>query len=282
MDQKPMLSEKRTIAQLRNHYEIEKDLANKLRNASPEERCFLYSSLYDELYKRVPLLPQLTIKASPHESEEFVSRQMNFLKPFLDKDKTFLEIGPGDCGVSFETAKFVQQVYAVDVSNEITKSLTQPPNFHLIISNGNSVALPPHSVNIAYSNHVIEHLHPDDAIKQLKNIYNTLVSGGVYICITPNRLTGPHDISKYFDKVASGFHLKEYTTFELCSLFKKVGFARARVFIKIKGKFISIPRVISIFLEKLIEKLPHESRKVLARILPFRLLLDDIRIIGIK
>ena len=71
----------------------------------------------------------------------------------------------------------------------------------------------------------MEHLHPDDAVDQLKNIYNALVNGGKYICITPNRLTGPHDISKYFDNVATGFHLKEYTVTELSGLFREVGFS---------------------------------------------------------
>ena len=39
----------------------------------------------------------------------------------------------------------------------------------------------------------------------LANLYRALKPGAVYVCITPNRLSGPHDISLYFDSVATGF-----------------------------------------------------------------------------
>jgi predicted SAM-dependent methyltransferase len=63
----------------------------------------------------------------------------------------------------------------------------------------------------------MEHLHPDDAFEQLKQIYTALTPGGLYICTTPNRLTGPHDVSKYFDETAAGFralnHASDPTVF---------------------------------------------------------------------
>ena len=51
---------RRTIEQLRGHYEIEKELANKLRKSTKEDRKKkkLYSTLYDKLYQRVPSHPQ--------------------------------------------------------------------------------------------------------------------------------------------------------------------------------------------------------------------------------
>jgi len=51
-------SENRNIRQLREHYEIERELANRLRNASKEERVRLYASSYDELFLRVAHHPQ--------------------------------------------------------------------------------------------------------------------------------------------------------------------------------------------------------------------------------
>ena len=105
----------------------------------------------------------------------------------------------------------MRQVYALDVSAEITSRVSLPSNFKLILSDGTSVPLPPESVDVAYSNQLMEHLHPDDALEQLQGIWRALRPGGVYICLTPNRVNGPHDISQYFDSVATGFHLKEYT-----------------------------------------------------------------------
>jgi SAM-dependent methyltransferase len=281
MAQEPTKDKYRTIEQLREHYEIEKELAYKLRIASKQERRYLYSSLYNELYLRVPIHPQLTRKSSPLETTQAVSSQMKFLRPFLKKNITFLEVGPGDCALSVEVTKFAKQVYAVDVSDEITKGLTRPPNFHLVLSDGSSVPVPQSSVDVAYSNQLMEHLHPDDAFEQLENIYNALIPGGVYICITPNRLNGPHDISRFFDEVATGFHLKEYTTLELSGLFRKVGFSQVRVYIGAKGKYIRLPTFPIVLYETLLDKLPYTLRKTIVRILPFRLLLG-IRLVGIK
>lgn len=282
MAAKPAKGENRTMEQLKEHYEIERELANRLRNASRQERRHCYSSLYDEMYRRVPSHPQLALRSSPAEKRLAVSRQMKFVKPFLGADTIFLEVGSGDCALSLEAAGFVRQVYAVDVSSEVTRGLTRPPiNFHLVLSDGSSIPLPPNSVNVAYSNQQVEHLHPDDAFEQLDSIYRTLTPGGTYICITPNRLSGPHDISRYFDEVATGFHLKEYTTSELSSLFRRVGFSRVRAYIGGKGKHIRAPLVPIVLYEAFLERLPRVLRKAFVRILPLRLPLG-IRLVGVK
>ncbi len=277
---KPPNSDTRTPEEIRQHYNIEKELADRLRNSSKQERSYLYSSLYDELYRRVPLHSQLSRKASLSRSAFLVNLQMKFIRSFLRKETTFLEIGPGDCALSFEVCKLVKQVYAVDVSKEITKTSTVPENFQLLISDGCNVPIPQNSVDLAYSYQVMEHLHPDDAFEQLQQIYNVLVPGGTYICITPNRLTGPHDISRYFDEFATCFHLKEYTTLELSNLFRKVGFSRVRAYVGAKGKYMSsyIPPVASY--EHLLDKFRSAVRKAFSQKLP--LPLPDIRMVGVK
>jgi SAM-dependent methyltransferase len=281
MKQKPTKSKHRTPEQIREHYEIEKELANRLRHASKQERCYLYSSLYDELYRRVSHHPQLTRKTSPIETTQVVESKMKFLRPFLTEDSTFMEVGPGDCALSYEVTKFVKQVYAVDVSDEISKGLTPTDNFQLILSDGCSIPIPQDSVNVAYSNQLMEHLHPNDAFDQLQNIYNTLVPGGIYICITPNRLSGPHDVSKYFDVIATGFHLREYTISELSMLFRKVGFSKVRVYVGAKGIYRRFPAIPLILYERLLYMLPFTLRNAIAHSLPFRILLH-IQLVGIK
>ncbi len=281
MARKPMRGESRTTQQLREHYEIEKELADRLRSASKQERRHLYSSLYDELYRRVPSHPQLTRKSSPLETMRAVSLELKFLRPFVNRDITFLEIGPGDCALAVEMTKLAKQVYAVDVSEEITKSLTRPPNFQLMLSDGSSVPLPQSSVDVAYSNQLMEHLHPDDAYEQLQNIYKALIPGGVYVCITPNRLSGPHDISGYFDKVATGFHLKEYTTRELSTLFRRVGFSDIRTYVGGKGSYVILSTPLVVLCETILQGLPGALRATIARSLPFRWLLG-VRLVGIK
>lgn len=268
---------RRTLEQLKEQYEIEKELATRLRESSREERSSLYASVYDEFYWRVPYHPQLTQKSSSQEMIKRVSHQMRFLRRFLDRDAVFLEIGAGDCGLSFAAARFVKKVYAVEVSEEISKSLTGPQNFELILFDGCNIPLPANSVNVAYSNQLMEHLHPDDALEQLENIYRILTSHGTYICVTPNRLSGPHDISKYFDVAATGFHLKEYTNTELSNLFKQAGFSEVRAYVGATGIYFRSPLFLLKFLESLLDRLPHWLSKGIARIS-----LLNIRLVGTK
>ena len=267
--------------QIREHYEIEKRLAYRLRNSTREERKTLYTSLYDELFRSVPHHPQLTIKSSPEESAGKVAYEIKHLRPFLRDDTTFLEIGPGDCALSFEVAKIVKMVYAIDVSEEITKNLSLPPNFKLILSDGANISVPAGSVDVAYSNQLMEHLHPDDALKQLRNIYDALASGGIYMCVTPNRLNGPHDVSMHFDTVATGFHLKEYTITELCHLFQTTGFSKVRILVSLKNIRIFLPVLPVKICEKMLSVLPFSLRKSLASCRPIAKLLG-IRLVGTK
>ena len=276
-----MMEQQRTFEQIEEHYKIEKRLADRLRNSSRQERQHLYTSLYDELFQRVPQHPQLIQKTSLRETRARVDYEMRNLRPFLDREATFLEVGPGDCALSLEVAKHVHKVYAVDVSSEITKDLNPPPNFELVLSNGASIPVPAHSIDVVYSNQLMEHLHPDDAVEQLDNIYTALAPGGIYLCITPSRLSGPHDISRYFDPVATGFHLKEYTVTELYHLFKQVGFSKLRAYVRIKTMYLSLPTFPIRCCERLLDLLPYAARKSLASRLPLAPFLG-VQLVGTK
>jgi hypothetical protein len=97
-----------------------------------------------------------------------------------------------------------------------------------------------------------------------------LKPGGVYICITPSRLTGPHDISYAFDREATGFHLKEYIVGDLAALFRQVGFTKLRIIFGGRGKFMLLPTWTATICEKLLDLLPHRLRKTIALKPPFR------------
>ncbi|MFN0078793.1 MAG: class I SAM-dependent methyltransferase [Prosthecobacter sp.] len=275
------VTEARTPEQLRQHYEVERELADRLRRAAREERRTLYSEVYDELFKRVPLHPQHTNKSSPERLAADVREKMAILAPFLNEDAVFLEVGPGDCELAKTVAEKVARVLAVDVSDEITRKRELPANLRLVISDGSSIPVPPESVNVAYSNQLMEHLHPDDALEQLRHLHTALKSGGVYICITPSRLTGPHDISCYFDREATGFHLKEYTVGDLAALFRAVGFTKVRIIFGGHGKFMLLPTWPVAICEKLLALLPIGLRKAIALKPPFRWLFG-VRLAGFK
>lgn len=267
---------RRSAQQRREHYEIERSLSDRLRRADKAERQHLYAELYDELFRRVPHHPQLLRKLDLERQARLIAEQARLLQNFLTPQTVFLEIGAGDCSLSFEVARHTAHVYAVDVSAEITRSVERPANFTLILSDGTSIPVPEQSITLAYSNQLMEHLHPDDALTQLQNIYRALAPGGAYICLTPNRLTGPHDVSRYYDQTATCFHLKEYTSGELADSFIAAGFRRVDAFLSFRGRLLKVPIGQVRALEWLLALLPHQLRQQLGRRLPVRKFLGKV------
>lgn len=274
-------SETRTPHQLREHYEIEKELAARLRAAGRDERLDLYRSTYDELFRRVPLHPQMRWRQDPRNREWATARLVRLLTPLLRPDSIVLEIGAGDCALAIALAPRVAKVYALDVSEEITAGLDLPANVEVVISDGRNIPVPASTISLACSSNLMEHLHPDDAVEQLSNIRQALASGGKYVCITPNRLGGPHDISRFFDDTASGLHLKEYTAGELAQLFRSVGFSRVFLYVGGHGRYFRSPLFPVHMLEGLLARLPSGVRmRVVGRAIVTGLL--GVRIVGVK
>lgn len=272
----------RPLALIREHYDIEKGLAARLRTSTAAERGKLYGALYDELFRRVPHHPQLTRKASAEETRGIVARQVAFLRGFVRSDSTFLEVGCGDCALSFAMAGSVSKVLAVDVSAEITASAATPSNFELVISDGTSIPVAPGSVNVAYSNQLMEHLHPDDVRTQLVNLYRALAPGGAYVCITPNRLIGPHDVSRGFDREATGMHLREYTNLDLSSMFREVGFRSVRIYTSVRGRTFGVPSSLVMLVERAVLGAPQALGDALSRSFLVSGLLRNCRVVAIK
>lgn len=269
-------NEKRTIEQVKEHYELEKQLASQLQTADRNDRKRLYTELYNQLFRSIPHHPQLSRKQDDLESTKEVFQKMKLLERFLNPSSIFLEVGVGDCQLSFEVAKHVKKVYGIDVSAEIADHEVYPHNFDLIISDGCTIPVPANTVTVAYSNQLMEHLHTEDARDQLYNLYQALAPNGVYICVTPNRLAGPHDISRYFDEVATGFHLREYTNTELRDLFFEVGFSKVETYAGGKGVYLRSPFPLVEFCELMLCTLPFSTRKMIANMLPMKALLGAI------
>lgn len=254
-----------TPAQIREHYEIEKALAERLRRSERADRAELYQSLYDELFRSVPHHPMLQRREDARARETAVAVRMALIGRFLRPDTVFLEVGAGDCSLAREVAKHVKRCYALDVSRELV-DMRGPPNMKTILSDGCSVPVPEASVTLAYSCQLMEHIHPDDAIEQLRNLYRALAPGGLYVCTTPSRLNGPHDVSRYFDTVATGFHLKEYTYTELAALFRGVGFRRLYAYSEFRLRYVPTSLRALIAFERLLEGLPPRARLPIARL----------------
>ena len=269
--------------QLREHYEIEKELAYRLRTASPEQRRHLYGRIYEELFRKVPHHPQLIATQNSNTSLSLLADQLQIIRPFIHAGCRMLEIGCGDAAIARAVAPFLTAVYALDVSPSIMQlSSKVPKNLIRITFDGYSLPLRETSIDFAYSNQLIEHLHPDDAREQLHAIYRVLKPGGKYLCITPNRLSGPYDISGYFDPVATCLHLHEYTVFELADLFASAGFCRLRIILGASRRLrFSLTPLPVVMVEKILLRLPSQYAVACARKIPLGAL-RIIRLVGEK
>ncbi|HVL35266.1 MAG TPA: class I SAM-dependent methyltransferase [Burkholderiales bacterium] len=263
-----MQSELRTPEQLREHYLIERELADRLRRAPKDQRRRLYSEVYGELLRRVPHHPRLRARhdpASARERQEHVERMLALVRRFVSPERALMEIGSGDCALSLRACAFARRVYALDVTDQLPPEVAPPPNFELVLIDGYSIPLPDGAVEVAMSDQLMEHLHPEDAEDQLREIHRCLAPGGVYLCMTPNRLYGPRDISEFFDDVATGMHLREYCAREIRPLFRRAGFSRLSFYVGAKGRFGTCPFPLLSLTESILDALPHRARRQLVR-----------------
>jgi SAM-dependent methyltransferase len=271
----------RSAASLRRHYEIERELADRLRNAPRAERRVLYSQVYNELFTRVHDHPQNVRKKDPARQADLTRRQLAMLGRFLTPETVYVEIGAGDCHLAMEVAQRVKHAYAVDVSDLIAGGEGRPERFTLLISDGVGINLPDGAATVAYSNQLMEHLHPDDARDQLGEIARVLAPGGRYVCVTPHRYSGPQDVSAGFDDEATGFHLKEYTYAEIRRLFREAGLGSTTMWVAVKGHFVRVPELGMLAAEWVLGMVPRRARKWIADGV-LRSAFSQVRIVGRK
>jgi SAM-dependent methyltransferase len=229
----------RTAESLMAHYELERRLADRLRGSSRDERAWLYTDVYSELFASLPDHPQNTPTAGPRS--ERIAKEVRLLRPLLTPDSVYLELGCGDAALPFALAGLVGRAIALDITDVLVDFASAPPNFEFLKTPGIEIALPDNSVDVVYSNQLMEHLHVDDVAGQLREIIRVLKPGGKYLCITPSRVTGPHDVSIFFDETATGFHLREYDYGSIREIFLDAGFNRVSFLVVVGGRRLATP-----------------------------------------
>lgn len=117
------------------------------------------------------------------------------------------------------------------------------------------------SVDVIFSNQVLEHLHPNDCAKVVGNAFKALKPGGIFINIVPNWLTGPHDVSKYFTARAEGLHLREYDNRELSEILCKAGFTKCRSYVGKAAANFPVPTTLIGTIEAALAILPQKWRR---------------------
>lgn len=252
-----LLGDNRPADRLVAHYILERSLSDRLRRASAECRSLVYAQVYRDLF--ISVSDHLQHRGNHHRSSR-VYWQLRQITRKLSSDAVFLEIGCGDAALVFAVSHNVCTAYGLDVTDELIDFEAAPPNFTFLPTAGVEIPLPSNSVDFAYSDQVMEHLHPDDASNQLAEVYRVLKPGAHYICVTPSRVTGPHDISCYFDYEATCFHLKEYDYAALRALFRKAGFRNLACTATVRGYEMHLPYHAIRALERSLLMLPLRIR----------------------
>jgi len=255
----------RTAESLENQYVVEKGLADRLKHAGRAERRQIFSTMYDELFSKVPEHSRLKRRRSEDLTRRHNESKMGLVRRELGPAITFVEFGAGDCRFAVEVARHVGRALAVDISDQRDPNHPAPENFSLVVYDGCSLdAISEGSVDLVFSDQLIEHLHPEDTPEHFKLVHRILKTGGKYILSTPHAFTGPHDISKYFSYEPQGFHLKEWTYLELRDELSRHGFSRVAALKGFLGTTVTMPYAYVGMCERVIRLFPMAARRFLA------------------
>lgn len=273
---------------IKRQYELEKKLAQQILNSRKENRTNAYIKAYNEFFSKISWLPML------NWDENYFLKQYsslkNYLEVILNKNIKAIEIG---CGTGqflkylIDNGFVFKELVGIDISKKIiSENLSDRySNLKLKVMDGVTLDLPKESFDVAFSFQLLEHFHPEDIFEHFNNVYKILKKGGKYIFSTPNKLVGPHDISKYFDNVATALHLKEYLYSEMIYILKKVGFKKLKSYIIYPRIFTNsiLLRKISlrtVYIKKMIEK--YARLIYLPKLKCDRLILKKVRIFYCK
>lgn len=210
MKLKRRLPKDRAFEQIKNHYEVEKSIAENLKRSDREKRKTIYPVMYVELLAKVGDHPRLTSRENKEKILAANEQKLKLVEKFLNDSVVFVEFAPGDCNFAFELCKHVKMVYAVDISDQRGKDCVMPPNFRLIVYDGYNLDMEDGTADVVFSDQFIEHLHPEDTEYHFRLVKRILRDNGLYIFRTPHVFLGPHDISKYFSDEPEGVDVFRY------------------------------------------------------------------------
>lgn len=268
--------------------EIEFEYAKRLRSCSRDERKMLYREAYAAV--AAGRMVEMT-STNPEKRTAGTSRTLvGILARVCRSDDKVLEIGCGRGYTCLMLAPHVKEIVGVDVSEPSLKEareLLQKQG----IENAQILKLDcdelishfsPESFDKVLSIDMFEHLHKEDGLEHLKQVYSVLKPGGKYLIVAPNRITGPHDVTKdvYPEaKEPMGFHLNEPTKSELISQMREIGFRKFYSVLPFGSKVswlfdIWYPTWIDCFIERCYEKgkLPGFLKRKMVRFLAIKMM----------
>ena len=222
---------------LKQQYELEREYAERIKKAQPfsEERAQITKEAYQKVNAIIEMRNQNT------NAFGFNIQYSDMVLSFLRKEDTFFEAGAGTGALIGELRKNPEvNVMGCDTfldprfwNENLRQGIMEDTLFHSLMK------LEDESIDLFFWNDVIEHICPDEISETLNLLYKKMKHGGTVLTVTPNALTGPHDITAYAakeEKTAQGLHLKEYTYTEVAEVFHQSGFITRGHYIRQIGK----------------------------------------------
>lgn len=133
-----------------------------------------------------------------------------------------LEVGCGDGITSYLLAMAGNSVVSIDISQIALEHARARVATNSILDlryehgDARELVFADASFDFVVSEHLIEHLPPQDIERHFREVWRVLAPGGCYLALTPSRLAG--------GRQSVGFHLRVYVLEELCRLLESVGF----------------------------------------------------------
>ena len=150
-----------------------------------------YRAIYDFYKKYYPT----------KKSFGFIQRSLNIYKHLIN-GKVCVDYGCGTGISTIEMSKYAKFVYGIEVDDLVVakdyKNNEKYKNIKFISNPSMDLPFENETIDFFYSTGVFEHLHPEDGLKHLKEVFRVLKSGGALVLCTPNKYYGPSDISKFF------------------------------------------------------------------------------------
>jgi len=206
-------------------FQLERILRKRILRSSKQDRAAIVDQAYNELFARFPNHSRLL--RTQEEARRKGRLGSGLIIPLSKRGSNVLEVGCGRGDVLMALAGKGRICTGIEISRDMLQ-LCDKLGVTVVQGVADCLDFPSGSFDVVFSQEVLEHLHPEDVPGHFAEAFRVLRPNGILAVETPNRRTGPQDISRGFTRVAEGLHLKEWTIWELIQLFQEAGFVKIR------------------------------------------------------
>jgi len=206
-------------------FQLERILRDRILLSVREDRAAIVEQAYTELFEKFPA--HSVFLTTQEEAKRKGRLGSGLIVPLSKPGDKVLEVGCGRGDVLIALAELGRICAGTEISQHMLE-LCNDKGLKVVRGCADSIDFPTGSFDVVFSQEVLEHLHPEDVPRHFEEAFRVLRPNGILAIETPNKRTGPQDISRGFTRTAEGLHLKEWAIRELIQQFHRSGFVRVR------------------------------------------------------